>query len=226
MLSDRASAQEREFDSPIIPPGGVFAHTFAYAGSFPYHCVIHVVERGTVVVASGGPPSAAVSIVSLGLGAFSPSTVTIAPGGTVTWTNNHSASHTVTSEAPANSAPDCSAAAAVTPELWPPNRRLVPVIIAGVTDPDGDPVTIVVTGVTQDEPVGGGTCPDAMIEDGAVQVRVEFSGQGNGRVYTIHFTASDNRGGSCSGSVDVCVPHNPGQGCVKDVPAVNSLCCD
>jgi hypothetical protein len=39
--------------------------------------------------------------------------------------------------------------------LWAPNHQFVPIAIMGVTDPDGDAVTITVTGVTQDEPVTG-----------------------------------------------------------------------
>lgn len=37
----------------------------------------------------------------------------------------------------------------------PPNHKLVPVEIVGVTDPNNDAVTITITGVTQDEPVNG-----------------------------------------------------------------------
>lgn len=113
-----------------------------------------------------------------------------------------------------NHSPDCTRARAVPGRIWPPNHNLVPVIVRGVTDPDGDPVAIAVTGVTQDEPLNekgdGNTCPDAVIADGQAQVRTERSGTGNGRVYAIHFLASDGRGGSCDGSVLVCVPHDQG----------------
>jgi len=119
-----------------------------------------------------------------------------------------------------NRAPDCSAAAADPPELWPPDHELVPVAIVGVTDPDGDPVTIAVTGVTQDESLNedgdGNTCPDAVLVAGAAQVRAERSSRDNGRVYRVSFTASDGRGGSCNGLVHVCVPHDQGQ----DPPSV------
>ncbi len=111
-----------------------------------------------------------------------------------------------------NLPPDCSAAVASRTELWPPNHSLVHVDVLGVTDPDGDPVTIVVTGITQDEAVtgggSGGTCSDAAIHDGAAQVRAERSGQGNGRVYHIAFLADDGKGGTCEGTVRVCVPHD------------------
>ena len=39
--------------------------------------------------------------------------------------------------------------------LWPPNHKLRTVTVSGATDPDGDPVAITITGVTQDEPVNG-----------------------------------------------------------------------
>ena len=35
----------------------------------------------------------------------------------------------------------------------PPNHEFVKVPIEGVTDPDGDPVAITITGITQDEPL-------------------------------------------------------------------------
>src|SRR5262249_22530404 len=107
--------------------------------------------------------------------------------------------------------------------------------ILGVTDPDGDPVSITVTGVTQDEPLNsrgdGNTCPDALIEGGQVSLRAERAGgpgiPGNGRVYVIHFTASDGRGGGCEGTVSVCVPHDSGDAggsvCVDDGQIYNSL---
>ena len=114
-----------------------------------------------------------------------------------------------------NRSPECGVARAVPDRLWSADHQLVPVTIAGVTDPDGDPVTITVTGVTQDESPNesgdGNTCPDAVLSDGAVQLRAERSGAGNGRVYAVSFSASDGRGGSCAGSVLVCVPHDLGQ---------------
>ncbi|MCK4736855.1 MAG: hypothetical protein KAT65_30655, partial [Methanophagales archaeon] len=36
--------------------------------------------------------------------------------------------------------------------LWPPNHKFVDITIEGVTDPDGDSVTINITGITSDEP--------------------------------------------------------------------------
>jgi hypothetical protein len=100
--------------------------------------------------------------------------------------------------------------------------------VKGVTDPDGNAVTITITGVTQDEPVNGkgdgNTSPDAVIQDGAASVRAERSGTGNGRVYHISFTADDGKGDSCTGVVRVGVPHSQGKGvtAIDDGPICDS----
>lgn len=113
-----------------------------------------------------------------------------------------------------NAPPNCSAATASSPMLWPPNHKLVPVTISGATDPDGDPVSVTITGVTQDEPLNGlgdgDTSPDAVAGSSSNQVllRAERSGRGDGRVYVISFTASDGRAGTCQGSITVGVPHD------------------
>src|SRR5207244_10212250 len=64
----------------------------------------------------------------------------------------------------ANRPPVCTGTASPN-LLWPPNHKFRLITISGVTDPDGDPVTIVITGVTQDEPLNdkgdGNTTPDA-----------------------------------------------------------------
>jgi hypothetical protein len=94
--------------------------------------------------------------------------------------------------------------------LWPPDHRMVKVIILGVTDPNRNS-TIVITAVSQDEPTNGqgdGDTPiDAVIsaDRTSVLLRAERSGKGDGRVYQIRFTASDFEG-SVSGMVEVVVP--------------------
>ncbi len=127
----------------------------------------------------------------------------------------------------ANRPPDCANAYASPDEIWPPNHNMVDVDILGVTDPDDDPVTITVTGITQDEPLdtnGDGSFePDgAGVGTSTAHVRAERSGTnktpGNGRVYEIVFRADDDRGGRCTGAVQVCVPHDmrPGHACIDD----------
>ena len=85
----------KELDSGNIANGGQYAHLFAGAGTFNYHCTIHGVGMaGQVIVVNGSPMSASVSITN---NTYTPSPATVAPGGTVTWTNNGS-THTVTSD--------------------------------------------------------------------------------------------------------------------------------
>lgn len=95
--------------------------------------------------------------------------------------------------------------------LWPPNHNLVPVSILGVADPDNN-ATITIDAVTQDEPTegtgDGDTGIDAVIQpDGTVLLRAERAGSGDGRVYRIHFTASDPEG-TVTGTVTVTVPRS------------------
>ena len=146
---------------------------------------------------------------------------------------NSSAIATAQVDCETNHRPDCTNAAACVASLWPPNHKYEAVSICGVTDPDGDPVTITATGITQDEPINtrgdGNTCPDGQIVNGQASVRAERTGTpgipGNGRVYAISFTATDSHGASCSGTVQVCVPHDQGAHsvCFDDGQKYNSL---
>ncbi len=95
-----------------------------------------------------------------------------------------------------NARPVCTGAVASPVTIWPPDKVFHPVTVLGVTDPDGDTVTITITGIWQDESTGN--TPDGMgVGTSMAQVRAERDGNGDGRVYHIYFTASDGRGGSC-----------------------------
>ena len=111
----------------------------------------------------------------------------------------------------ANDPPNASLAQPSIACMWPPSHNLVAVSINGVSDPNNN-ATITVTSITQDEVTNGlgdgDTAVDATINaNGTVFLRAERSGKGNGRVYHVHFTASDIEGSS-SGVVTVCVPHS------------------
>ena len=94
-------------------------------------------------------------------------------------------------------------------------------------------MTIAATSVSQDEPVkltgsgSGNTSPDATLSP--LTVRAERDGNpqipGDGRVYHIGFTAADGKGGTCTGTVTVCVPHDQGQHstCIDEGSLFNSL---
>ena len=120
---------------------------------------------------------------------------------------------------PPNHPPDCEDAEASPDTLWPPNHKYREIEIVGVTDPDGDPVDVTITSIRQDEPtdtVGdGNTCPDGDgVGTSSAFVRAERTGNpnipGDGRVYYIEFTATDSKGAECTGTVEVCVPHDQG----------------
>ena len=53
-----------------------------------------------------------------------------------------------------NEAPDCSEATPSIDVIEKNNKKFVPVNLLGVTDPDGDDVTITVFAIRQDEEVG------------------------------------------------------------------------
>jgi hypothetical protein len=134
-----------------------------------------------------------------------------------------------------NLPPVCDAAEPTIDELWPPNHRFENIGVVGVTDPDGDPITITIDAIEQDEPVlangqgAGQTAPDGTgVGTDTASVRAERNGNpntpGDGRVYHISFTAEDGRGGLCTGAVTVCVPHDqgPGHECVDGGPLFDS----
>lgn len=120
-----------------------------------------------------------------------------------------------------NRPPICTSAVASPPLLWPPNHGVVmPVAITGVTDPDEEAVSLVVTAIRQDEPVDttgdGASSPDGFgVGTPTARLRAERVGTprkpGNGRVYQISFRAEDGRGGSCTGAVTVGIPHDMGR---------------
>lgn len=134
-----------------------------------------------------------------------------------------------TTTATVNHAPSCTGTSAG-PDLWPPNHKWVWRTITGVTDVDGNPVTVTITGIRQDEPTNGlgdgDTAVDGQIGSGnSFAVRAERSGTGDGRVYHVYFTGTDGAGGSCTGSATIGVPHDQGPkgGPIDGGPLYNSL---
>ena len=131
-----------------------------------------------------------------------------------------------------NAPPVCSGLAANPNLLWPPNHKLRQVTVTGATDPNGDPVTTTIVGVTQDEPVDGlgdgDTSPDAVFGPASNQVRLraERSGLGDGRVYRVMVLVEDAFGLTCNATLRVGVPHDRGRGAApvdSAPPSFNSL---
>jgi hypothetical protein len=124
---------------------------------------------------------------------------------------------------PPNAPPDCAGAFARPDVLLPATGRLREVRIVSAPDPDGDGVEVAITGVTQDEPVTGladRTSPDAALaRDPAIALlRAERMPLRDGRVYRVAFTATDDRGGECQGSVAVSVPRKKRRSAVDSAP--------
>lgn len=101
------------FDSGSIAPNVTVA-TKMEDGLHPYHCKFHASMKGTVQMGAAttptptpsptpsptpvtptGPTSAAVEVLAF---QFTPATVTIARGGTVTWTNKDAVQHSATAD--------------------------------------------------------------------------------------------------------------------------------
>ena len=117
-----------------------------------------------------------------------------------------------------NTPPDCSGAVPSRSIVAGTNGAFKPIRVVGVTDADGDTVTIAIDSIWQDEPVDaltnqGVLVPDGIISGRTAQVRAERiapAGGGDGRVYHIGFTAEDGMGGMCTGEVLVSVPLRKG----------------
>lgn len=129
-----------------------------------------------------------------------------------------------------NEPPDCKGVSNI-PVLWPATGALVEVEVVGVTDPDGDPVTVIADAVYQDESVKTGTptvtCPDGQLTGGPTAfVRAERNASKNGRVYHVFYTAYDDKGAFCKGDVIVSVPRTvPGRPATDDAPRFDSTVC-
>jgi hypothetical protein len=120
-------------------------------------------------------------------------------------------------EVTANEPPSCGTAYPTPAALRPANHKFRRVDVRGASDPDGDSLTVRVTGVTQDEPTGSSADALPTAAPDQVRLRAERDARGNGRVYRIAFTATDSFGASCSGTVTVGVPHG-GQAAVDSAP--------
>ena len=129
-----------------------------------------------------------------------------------------------------NAPPDCSDLETSLATLWPPNHKLRLVTVTGASDPEGDDIVTAVTGVTQDEPVNGlgdgDTSPDAVLGplSNQVRLRAERSGTGDGRVYRIAVTVTDEFGLTCNATLRVAVPHDQDHAAIDSAPpSFNSL---
>jgi hypothetical protein len=121
-----------------------------------------------------------------------------------------------------NEPPDCSSVTVRPNVLWPPNDGFRVVSLSGGSDPNGDPLTLRVTGVTQDEPIDGAPDARAAAQPNQVGLRAERNGKGNGRVYRISYELSDGTD-SCTGTTNVSIPHDRNKTAVDSGKTYNSF---
>ena len=99
------------------------------------------------------------------------------------------------------------------PVLWPPNHNMKNVNVNYTsTDNCPGPITCHIT-VASDEPENGtgdgDTAPDwELIDDHHIKLRAERAGNGDGRVYSVTVTCTDQYRNSSSGTKTVLVPKN------------------
>ena len=110
-----------------------------------------------------------------------------------------------------NRPPVCNKAFPSKDNIWPVNHKFVPIEIQNASDPEGDPYTLTILSIFQDEPLDelgdGDTEADGRgLGESIAEVRAERSGVGNGRFYHITFSVDDGHGGVCTDEVLVGVP--------------------
>lgn len=104
--------------------------------------------------------------------------------------------------------------------LWPPNHKLRTVNVVVVATDACDPKpAVVLSSVSSSEPdngLGDGDTSgdvqkaDMGTDDRSFQLRAERSGQGNGRTYSVVYSATDASGNATDGHAAIVVPHDHG----------------
>lgn len=147
---------------------------------------------------------------------FPVGTTAVAITATDVFGNSSTCSFNVTVEAA--EAPTIISATANPNLLWPPNHkwRTVAIKINAESACDGQltkRIVAVTCNEADDANGSGNTSPDFILNgNGSVKLRAERSGNGSGRVYTVHYECEDDFGNIVEGTVDVTVPHDRGHG--------------
>jgi len=103
-------------------------------------------------------------------------------------------------------------------QLWPPNHRLVDVTATVIATDLCSTAAVSLTSITSDEPDDapgdgdGATVNDIQLgaDDFHFRLRAERAGTGDGRVYTVTYSATDDSGNTASAMATAFVPHDRG----------------
>ncbi|MGE5108665.1 MAG: T9SS type A sorting domain-containing protein, partial [Sphingobacteriales bacterium] len=111
-----------------------------------------------------------------------------------------------------NEPPVISDLAATPDKLWPPDHKMKEVTV-NYTSKDNCGIESCELSVSSNEPTNGkgdgNTSPDwRVVDEHHIWLRAERSGNGDGRIYTITVTCTDQYGNSASTSTTVKVPHD------------------
>jgi hypothetical protein len=103
-------------------------------------------------------------------------------------------------------APTVDSATATPNQVWPPNKKMVPVVVTVSATDAVSAATSHIVSITGDD---GATAADVRITGPlTAEVRADRTGGGNGRTYTITVETRDAAGNTATSTVAVMVPHD------------------
>ncbi len=121
--------------------------------------------------------------------------------------HNNTASGSFTVTVVDTTAPEITSVTVSPSSIWPPDNKLVEVVVEVQVSDAVDPAPLVrIYDITCDETIGSG---DAVITGNlTAKLRADRDGAGDGRVYTLYIEAIDASGNRSVSTVTVTVPHD------------------
>jgi CSLREA domain-containing protein len=226
VLEHDQRGQPRPFDIPSIPnaPGGDGSDI----GAFELQNQPPVASCKDITVTANSSCSANVSVADINNGSSDPDgdsiTLSFDSSSVVTSTTLGLGDHTVTlyvtdsfgAQTSCSSTvhvvdttpPSISGASASPNTIWPPNGKLVDVLVSYSTADNCSAVNSQLS-ISSNEPTASGDM--VVVDNHHVRLRADRLASGKGRIYTITIKATDQSGNSSQRSVTVTVPHDQGK---------------
>jgi CSLREA domain-containing protein len=227
VLEHDQRGQPRPFDIPSIPnaPGGDGSDI----GAFELQNRPPVASCKDITVTADGSCSANVSVADINNGSSDPdagdaialsldpsspvTSITLGLGDSlltlyVTDSSGAQTSCAATVHVVDKTPPSISGASASPNTIWPPNGKLMDVVVSYSTADNCGAVNTTLA-ISSNEPTAAGDM--VVVDNHHVRLRADRSASGKGRIYTITITATDQSGNSSQKSVTVSVPHDQGK---------------